>query len=340
MSVSILVTTCDDQEHVREALDSIRMQRTSFELEVLVGCARGNPIWELAVAHDDSRFEAVDTGSESPRDERSVGTELRLLLGRARGDYVARLHSCDLWIRQDKLRLQVEALKAQPDCTICSHDTVLFREDGSQPATHRTLDEGRIDGSELLTVRETLDPSSVVLRRRPPDQYPAWLWETSAVDASIHTFEGLAGVIHVGVRAGASRVREGVRSGEDRLGCLVERAAIFERLCAIVPSRFLDQLEYASSKVRALLTVEEVVPFDSCVLVLSSGDQDLVELGDRIARHFPGDVTGYAGGLPMNGKEAATLLDQAHARGAQYLVVPAASRWWLGQYPELAEPSR
>jgi hypothetical protein len=330
MKVSVLATACDDEEHIREALDSVRMQRTSFELEVLVSATLGSQGLEVASAYGDGRFEAVG----APVQEVD-GRRLRRLIERAKGKYVARLHTCDCWLREDKLQLQVEALEARRDLSVCVHDTILFHEDGSEPATE-IRHESPLDLGGLLSVRESLDPSSVVIRRRAPDVYPAWVWDLPEADPALHVLDGLAGIAHLPVCASASRVRKGTPSCEARLLRLEGRLALFERVRPLVASSYLDQLEYASSNARALIAVEHVIPFDASVLVLSRGDEQLVELGGRIARHFPADIETYTGGLPADGREAVALLQRGCAEGAQYVVVPAAARWWLGQYPDLA----
>jgi hypothetical protein len=72
------------------------------------------------------------------------------------------------------------------------------------------------------------------------------------------------------------------------------------------------------------------------VLVVSKGDDDLLDLG-RPASHFPeaGDG-GYAGHHPADGAAAVAALEARRAEGATHLLFPADSRWWLAHYGELA----
>ena len=330
MTVSILVTGCDDEAHVREALDSVSMQRTTFALEVLVSATAHTPGWETASAYADDALEVIGEPAQE-----AEGPRLRRLLERARGEYVARLDTCDLWLREDKLQLQVEALEAQPVTSVCVHDTIRFHEDGSEPATELTY-ESMLKPDGLLSVREPLDPSSVVMRRRSADAYPTWVWRLPAADGALHLIDGLGATAHVSVRGSASRARYGSRSREWRLRRLEGRLELLERIRPLVASRHLEHIAYAASNVRMLLAVEQVLPPDAAVLMLSSGDDELVELVDSVARHFPAEVAGYAGGLPSDGDDAIALLNRGRAEGADYLVVPAAGRWWLEAYPELA----
>jgi hypothetical protein len=79
--------------------------------------------------------------------------------------------------------------------------------------------------------------------------------------------------------------------------------------------------------------VVEAVPAGASVLVVSKGDEGLLRLGGRRAGHFPQTAKGeYAGHHPANDAAAVAHLDALRAKGAQYLVVPATSVWWLEHY--------
>jgi hypothetical protein len=80
----------------------------------------------------------------------------------------------------------------------------------------------------------------------------------------------------------------------------------------------------------------ERVPAGAEILIVSRGDDHLVHLGSRRAAHFPqADDGGYAGHHPADSGEAIAHLEELRRRGAQYLIVPATSGWWLDYYEEL-----
>ena len=80
------------------------------------------------------------------------------------------------------------------------------------------------------------------------------------------------------------------------------------------------------------------LPHGSNVLVVSRGDEELVDLDGVVGMHFPQVEDGrYAGQHPADGAEAVRMLEALRAKGAEYLVVPATSGWWLEHYSELRE---
>jgi GT2 family glycosyltransferase len=98
-----------------------------------------------------------------------------------------------------------------------------------------------------------------------------------------------------------------------------------------------DGVSYRSLIVALREAVEDHVPEGSTVLVISKGDDDLVDLGDRSALHFPQAVGGdYAGHHPADSDEAIAGLERMRESGADFLVVPQASSWWLDHYAGFA----
>jgi hypothetical protein len=85
--------------------------------------------------------------------------------------------------------------------------------------------------------------------------------------------------------------------------------------------------------------VDRQLPPDATVLVVSNGDDDLLQLGAaRRGWHFPQMEDGtYAGHHPTDSAEAIAHAEALKARGAEYMVIPATAQWWLTHYADLVE---
>lgn len=81
-----------------------------------------------------------------------------------------------------------------------------------------------------------------------------------------------------------------------------------------------------------------VVPAQSTVAVVSRGDAEMLRLEDRSAWHFPrGEDGEYVGYYPQDSASAIAHLEQLRAAGAQFLVLPKPSFWWLEHYRDFGE---
>jgi acyl carrier protein len=80
------------------------------------------------------------------------------------------------------------------------------------------------------------------------------------------------------------------------------------------------------------------VPTDAVVLVVSRGDDALLQLHGRTGWHFPRDESGeHPGFNPADGADALAQLEAQRAQGATHLVFPETELWWLDEYSELRE---
>jgi hypothetical protein len=80
------------------------------------------------------------------------------------------------------------------------------------------------------------------------------------------------------------------------------------------------------------------LPADATVLVVSRGDDELLRLDGREGWHFPRHPDGrYGGHHPADSAEAIQHLEELREKGAQYILFPTSSRWWLEHYEEFAD---
>jgi GT2 family glycosyltransferase len=83
--------------------------------------------------------------------------------------------------------------------------------------------------------------------------------------------------------------------------------------------------------------IRRALPAGTHVLVVSRGDEELLELDGCRGAHFPQlDDDLYAGYYPADSAEAIDQLERARRGGADYLVFPQTSFWWLDHYAEFS----
>ena len=127
IKVSVLVVTYNHARFIRQALDSVLMQKTAFGFEVLI-----------------SEDCSTDGTREIVREyERRYPESIRLLLSEtnlhsnavvargidaARGTYVALLDGDDYWTSPEKLQRQASFLDSHPECSLCFHNARVQQE--------------------------------------------------------------------------------------------------------------------------------------------------------------------------------------------------------------------
>ncbi|MFL5328630.1 MAG: glycosyltransferase [Gemmataceae bacterium] len=80
------------------------------------------------------------------------------------------------------------------------------------------------------------------------------------------------------------------------------------------------------------------IPSKATVVVVSKGDETLLDLNGRRAWHFPQTASGmYAGHYPADSQDAIRQLEAIRDKGGEYLLLPNTSFWWLDYYTEFRE---
>jgi len=84
--------------------------------------------------------------------------------------------------------------------------------------------------------------------------------------------------------------------------------------------------------------VETYVPAGETVMVVSKGDAELVRGNGHTRWHYPQAANGdYAGFHPADSAQAITQLELLRSKGANFLLLPEPSIWWLNHYPGLRQ---
>jgi GT2 family glycosyltransferase len=92
---------------------------------------------------------------------------------------------------------------------------------------------------------------------------------------------------------------------------------------------------YAQTMRKIRETVRRILPRDATVVVVSKGDEALLDLYGRDAWHFPRAADGtYLWYYPPDGPSVIAQLETLRIRGAEYLLFPEPAFWWLERYPE------
>ena len=118
--VSVNIITYNHARFIGQTLDSVLMQRASFDYEIVVGddCSTDGTTEIIKDYH--RRY--PDKIKPVFREKNiGAGRNARETLESCRGDYVACVEGDDYWIDRDKLRLQVEYLDQNPGCAVVHH---------------------------------------------------------------------------------------------------------------------------------------------------------------------------------------------------------------------------
>ena len=198
-TVSVLMIAYNHERFVREAIESVFMQKTAFPVELVIGEDKSN---------DATRRVIEETCRHAPipvrllTSDRNVGmhANFRRTLAACRGRYFALLEGDDYWIDPQKLSLQIAKLEADPSLQLVAHRARLVFEPDVTPSYREAWPDAVIPTHQLgeLTLRQLsfkfmIPTASVVTRRTLFTELPAWVDRLPFVDWYISLSAALAG---------------------------------------------------------------------------------------------------------------------------------------------------
>ena len=132
--VSVLLVTYNHEEYVRQALDSVLMQKTDFDVEIVVADDHSSDS-TLAIIEE---YQPDNHNIRVLPSERNVGITLNYQRGLAacRGEYIAVIEGDDFWISPTKLESAIAFLEQHPECAFCFHRFLRYDEASGRFSVH------------------------------------------------------------------------------------------------------------------------------------------------------------------------------------------------------------
>ena len=188
MKVSVTMTTYNHERWVAQALDGVLMQKTDFDVELIVGDDCSTDATRRVIEEYRRRHPALIRTVYPPRNLGAAGRDMFVeTLRVCRGELIAMLDGDDYWTAPDKLRRQVHVLETHPECSMCYHNVVKMHEDGSAPP-RPSLPAGHpafSDTEDLLWACFVPSPSPMV-RREVVAELPPWYLATVFADWALY----------------------------------------------------------------------------------------------------------------------------------------------------------
>ena len=199
-TVSVCCITYNQERFLTQAVESVLMQETDFDVELIIGedCST-DTTRTIALAYErryPGRIRVL-----TPEANLGIMRNLMATFAACRGEYIAFLEGDDYWTDPTKLQRQVDALRANGNCALCCHDAEIFFDAGSdrtlvfsQHVAAHALPPPREDtGSLQLTQLDLaragwIIPSASLLFRASslPQPLPAWFAGVYSGDYTLH----------------------------------------------------------------------------------------------------------------------------------------------------------
>lgn len=123
ITVSVGVLAYNQIEYIKQCLDSLLMQKTNFNFEILINddCSTDGTI-EIIKEYE-QKYPDIIKPIYQKENQFSKGKAMskNFIFPRISGKYFALCEGDDYWTDENKLQKQVDFMEANPDCSLCFH---------------------------------------------------------------------------------------------------------------------------------------------------------------------------------------------------------------------------
>ena len=179
MKLSVFVVTYNQEQYLRQCLDSIVMQKVNFDYGVIIGddCSTdgtGAICDEFAdrVKSQKSRVKSIEVYHHS----KNMGLlkNWEFVMNKCQGEYIALIEGDDYWIDEHKLQRQVDWLDTHPEYTLTFTRAEIQYENGAEVGAEKDLphlEEREYSVEEICRDFRVLSSSTVIRNVLQPVHY-------------------------------------------------------------------------------------------------------------------------------------------------------------------------
>lgn len=192
--VSILCLAYNQKQYIRQCLDSLLIQKTNFNFEILINDDASTDgtteiVKEYQLKHPDTIRLVLHRENQYSKGSRNFIA--RFLLPKAQGKYIAICEGDDYWTKPTKLQQQVDFLEKNKNYTLCFHPVCIIDEKSDKENRVYPEEKPELTVSELLK-RNFIQTNSVVYRKQ---EYKNIAYDLMPADWYLHLYHAQYGKI-------------------------------------------------------------------------------------------------------------------------------------------------
>ena len=119
--VSVWMVTYNHEKYIAEALESVLMQQTNFDFEIVIGEDCSTDQTRRIIKDYEHKYPNIIFPIYHDKNVGGMRNAYEFTLPLCRGKYIACLEGDDYWIDPLKLQKQVDLMAKNPDCSLCFH---------------------------------------------------------------------------------------------------------------------------------------------------------------------------------------------------------------------------
>lgn len=184
IKVSICCVTYNQQEYIKEALDTFLKQKTNFKYEIIVHDDASTDNTVKIIKQYSKKYPNLVIPILEKENQYNIkpNSILEICFKKARGKYIALCDGDDGFIDKNKLMKQIEYMDANPNISLCTHSTKVVDTNGNFIENISPYPNGIVNIEMFLKDTKSMHTSSMVFRKRDIKKLPNYFHQATVGD--------------------------------------------------------------------------------------------------------------------------------------------------------------
>lgn len=151
--VSVVCATYNQEAYIRQCLEGIMMQKTSFSFEVLINDDASTDNTASIIKEFEIKYPKHIKPIYQKENQYSKGIKIdpNYNIPRTQGKYIAMCEGDDYWIDELKLQKQFDFMENHPECTMCFHNAEIENNLKDKTISHIQIEDREYFSNELFS---------------------------------------------------------------------------------------------------------------------------------------------------------------------------------------------
>lgn len=190
--VSVSVTTFNQEKYIEQMLESLLMQETDFDFEILINDDASTDLSPELIRRYEDKYPDIIKPIYQKENQYTKGKEVHYTFNytRALGKYIAYCDGDDYWTDTHKLQKQFDYMESHPHISACVHAGKAVNEKGTRILWTQQVDKNNsyLSTEKVISSQGKFASNSLFMRNYFSGNYkmPKWFHEAKITDYPLY----------------------------------------------------------------------------------------------------------------------------------------------------------
>lgn len=171
--VSVFMVTYNHEKFIRQSLQSVIDQKTTFQIEVIIGEDCSTDGTKIIIEEFEKLYPEIMKPIYHTTNVGGLRNAYEFCYPLLKGKYIACLEGDDYWTDDYKLQKQIEFLEENPDFAICFHNSkIIYDEEPGKILYSNSQDQAEVSTFEDLAKGEFIYTPTCIFRNDDFKKFP------------------------------------------------------------------------------------------------------------------------------------------------------------------------